>query len=231
MKNEKLVMVIGKDQETTKKFQKILEASDLKADTVEANGKLPEKLSPAEYDLVLLEADAFGTGLSGAVKKLKDLAPLVPTAVYYSLMDEQSLISGYEHGVDDFIPASSSPNLLAPELKAMIRLSKSREALRKQIIVVGPFSYNCSTLQLYKNGVEIILTAKENAIVKLFLDNEGAFLSKATIYRLIWGSDVPNDNAVTVYINRIRSKIEDHPKKPKYLRTTRRQGYCFSIPK
>lgn len=96
-------------------------------------------------------------------------------------------------------------------------------------LTAGPFSYNASTLRFYKNGGEISLSAKENAMVKLFFDNVGRVFSKAELYALIWGNSVIDENAIMVYINRIRKKIEDDPAHPVYLRTVRGAGYKFSV--
>ncbi|MBQ9429053.1 MAG: winged helix-turn-helix domain-containing protein [Clostridia bacterium] len=93
----------------------------------------------------------------------------------------------------------------------------------------GPFGYNTSTLRFYKNGVEIPLSAKENALVKLLFDHRGQVFSKADLYTLIWGNDMIDENAIMVYVNRIRRKIEDDPAHPVYLRTVRGAGYRFVI--
>ena len=66
------------------------------------------------------------------------------------------------------------------------------------------FRYNNSTLRFYKNGTEIVLSSKENAIMKLFLDNVNRIFSKDMIYELVWGEAIIDENAIMVYINRLR---------------------------
>lgn len=97
------------------------------------------------------------------------------------------------------------------------------------MITAGPFTYNTSTLHLYKNGTEIPLSAKENAMMKLFIDNVNRIFSKDMIYDLIWGEAVIDENAIMVYINRLRQKIEDDPSKPQFIRNVRGVGYRFTI--
>lgn len=81
----------------------------------------------------------------------------------------------------------------------------------------------------FKDGAEIPLSSKENAIMKLFIDNVGRILAKDMIYDLIWGSSIVDENAIMVYINRLRQKIEDDPGNPRYIQTVRGLGYRFVV--
>ena len=93
----------------------------------------------------------------------------------------------------------------------------------------GPFAYNTSTLRLYKNGREISLSAKENAMMKLFMDNVNRIFSKDMLYDLIWGEVVIDENAIMVYVSRLRQKIEDDPANPKFIQNVRGIGYRFVV--
>ncbi|MBQ7660772.1 MAG: winged helix-turn-helix transcriptional regulator [Clostridia bacterium] len=104
-----------------------------------------------------------------------------------------------------------------------------KEFAAAAVRTAGPFSYNTSTLRFYKNGEEISLSAKENALVKLFFDHPGRVFSKAELYTLIWGNDVIDENAIMVYINRIRGKMEDDAAHPTYVQTVRGAGYRFVV--
>ena len=97
------------------------------------------------------------------------------------------------------------------------------------IITAGPFTYNTSTLRFYKNDVEIPLSSKENSMIKLFIDNVDHIFSKDMIYSVIWGETIIDENAIMVYVNRLRQKIEDDPSTPKYLITVRGLGYRFTV--
>ena len=93
----------------------------------------------------------------------------------------------------------------------------------------APFTYNTSTLRLYKHQQEIPLSAKENAMMKLFMDNINRIFPKDMIYELIWGETIVDENAIMVYVNRLRQKIEDDPAKPKFIQTVRGLGYRFVV--
>ena len=92
-----------------------------------------------------------------------------------------------------------------------------------------PFMYNTSTLRLYKNGEELNLTSKENAMMKLFIDNVNRIFSKDMIYEMVWGDSVIDENAIMVYINRLRQKVEDDPSHPKFIQNVRGLGYKFVV--
>ena len=98
----------------------------------------------------------------------------------------------------------------------------------EDIITAGPFTYNTGTLRFYKNGDEIVLSSKENAMMKLFMDNVDRIFSRSRLYDLIWGGSIVDENTVMVYISRLRAKIEDDPAKPKYIQTVRGLGYRFA---
>ena len=116
-------------------------------------------------------------------------------------------------------------------MSGMVSRDRSRSSVSDDnpVIEVGPFTYDTHTLRFYKDGVEIPLSAKENAMVKLFIDNVGRIFSKDMIYSMIWGETIIDENAIMVYVNRLRQKIEDDPSEPQYIQTVRGLGYKFTV--
>ena len=104
-----------------------------------------------------------------------------------------------------------------------------RGGMGGNVITAGPFRYHTSTLRFYKNNQEIILTSRENAMMKLFLDNVNRVFSKEMLYELIWGEAIVDENAIMVYINRLRQKIEENPSQPQFIQTVRGLGYRFTV--
>ena len=119
--------------------------------------------------------------------------------------------------------------VLGAKVKAMIRRNQDNISGSSSVITVGPFLYDTHTLRLYKHGEEIILSSKENAMMKLFLDNINRIFSRKMIYEMVWGETIVDENAIMVYINRLRQKIEDDPSKPRYIQTVRGLGYRFVV--
>uniref|UniRef100_UPI00117A0076 response regulator transcription factor n=1 Tax=Klebsiella pneumoniae TaxID=573 RepID=UPI00117A0076 len=89
-----------------------------------------------------------------------------------------------------------NPIVLGAKVKALIRRSKGSRGESDAVISAGPFRYNTSTLRFYKNGEEIILSSKENAMMKLFLDNVNRIFSRDMIYELVWGHAIIDENAI-----------------------------------
>ena len=136
--------------------------------------------------------------------------------------------NGLGIGADDYITKPFNPVILGAKVKAMIRRMKGGTD-NENLLRAGPFTYNTSTLRLTKNDKEIVLTGKENAMMKLFLDNPGRVFSRNLLYDLIWGNSLVDDNAIMVYINRLRQKIEDEPENPGFIQTIRGIGYRFVV--
>ena len=126
-------------------------------------------------------------------------------------------------------PGSFNPVTLGAKVKALIRRSRNHLPGVDSVIAAGPFQYNTSTLRFYKNGREILLSSKENAMMKLFIDNVNRIFSKDMLYDLIWGEAIIDENAIMVYVNRLRQKIEEDPSNPKYIQTVRGLGYRFVV--
>lgn len=83
-------------------------------------------------------------------------------------------------------------------------------------------------MRFYRNGEELTLSARESAILLLFLRHPNQVFTKEMIYEQVWGNSViVDDNAIMVYINRLRSKIEDDKQKPRHIVTVRGLGYRF----
>lgn len=140
----------------------------------------------------------------------------------------QDILYGLRIGADDYVQQPFDPILCAARIQSILR--RCRGALpgcNSACILSGPFSYNTHTLRLFKDQQEIHLSSTENALFKLFISNPNRIFSREVLYDLVWGHSAVDDNAIMVYISRLRRKIEDDPAKPRYLQTVRGLGYRF----
>ena len=118
--------------------------------------------------------------------------------------------------------------MLGAKVKALIRRSKNLSPDSPDELECGPFSYNTSTMRFYKDGGEIFLSSKESSLMLLFMKHPGQVFTKEMIYEHVWGNTIAvDDNAIMVYINRLRSKIEKDRQKSAHIMTVRGLGYRF----
>ena len=123
---------------------------------------------------------------------------------------------------------SFRPQILGAKVKALIRRSKSFSQENNQQISCGPFLCDTTTMRFYKSNVELNLSEKERSLLLLFVRHPQQVFTKDMIYEQIWGNLIAvDDNAIMVYINRLRSKIEDNARTPQHIITIRGVGYRF----
>lgn len=135
---------------------------------------------------------------------------------------------GLSLGADDYVTKPFRPQILGAKVKALIRRSKSFSQENNQQISCGPFLCDTTTMRFYKSNVELNLSEKERSLLLLFVRHPQQVFTKDMIYEQIWGNLIAvDDNAIMVYINRLRSKIEDNARTPQHIITIRGVGYRF----
>ena len=224
------VLVVDDDKAILTMLHKALKSNGIENDLAISGEAALELLSVNKYDLILLDINMRGINGFEVIQRIRARGLTTPVMVVSGRKEDQDALYGLEIGADDYIIKPFNPVTLVAKAKALIR--RSREASpqsRSNIIEAGPFTYNTSTLRFYKNGTEIPLSAKENSMIKLFIDNVDHIFSKDMIYSVIWGETIIDENAIMVYVNRLRQKIEDDPSNPKYLITVRGLGYRFTV--
>ncbi len=184
-------------------------------------------LKQKNYDLILL--DILMPDMDGfeVVRILRSQQIHTPIIMLSGKSEEYNAVLGLGLGADDYITKPFSVALLISKSKALIRRNQVYSNKSEQKLIAGPFSYDPFNFHAYKNGEELSLTAKELSLFKYFLENPGRVFTKEQLYRQIWQDNVIDDNTIMVYIKRIRSKIEDTPKQPHYLKTVWGLGYQF----
>jgi DNA-binding response OmpR family regulator len=224
------VLVVDDDKTILTMLHKALRNSSIDADLAISGEAALELLNHNKYDLILLDINMRGINGFEVIQRLRTKGLSTPVMVVSGRKEDQDALYGLEIGADDYITKPFNPVTLVAKAKALIRRSRSSSPQSgNNIIKAGPFTYNTSTLRFYKNDVEIPLSSKENSMMKLFIDNVDHIFSKDMIYSVIWGETIIDENAIMVYVNRLRQKIEDDPSTPKYLITVRGLGYRFTV--
>lgn len=223
------VLIVDDDQAILTMLNKVIRSNGLETDSVTSGEGALKKIGEETYDLILLDVNMHGMDGFDVLKVIRQRGIKVPVILVSGRKEDYDALYGLEIGADDYVTKPFNPVTLGAKVKALIRRSKDYLPGASSVIQAYPFTYNTSTLRLYKNGVEIPLTSKENAMMKLFIDNVNHIFSKDMLYDLVWGEAIIDENAVMVYVNRLRQKIEDDPSNPKYLQNIRGLGYRFVV--
>ena len=224
-----LVLIVDDDESVRTTLFKVIRSNGLDAELASSGEQALQMVRKKQYDLILLDVNMNGMDGFAVVQQLRSQGIKTPVIIVSGRKEDYDTLYGLDIGADDYVTKPFNPIVLGAKVKALIRRSKGSISGAESIIAAGPFRYNSSTLRFYKNGTEIMLSSKENAIMKLFMDNVNRIFPKDMLYNLIWGESIVDENAVMVYINKLRQKIEDDPGKPKYIQTVRGLGYRFVV--
>ena len=223
------VLIVDDDEAVQTMLYKVIRSNGLQAQTASSGEQALKLLAVREYDLILLDVNMHGIDGFEVVQRLRSRGVRTPIIIVSGRQEDYDTLYGLDIGADDYVTKPFNPVVLGAKVKALIRRSRGSVAGSSPVITAGPFQYHTSTLRFYKNDQEIVLSSKENAIMKLFIDNVNRIFSKDMIYDLVWGEAIIDENAIMVYINRLRQKIEDDPAKPRYIQTVRGLGYRFVV--
>lgn len=180
------------------------------------------------YDLVIL--DLMLPKISGleVMKRIRKES-VVPIIILSAKDTESDKIFGLGLGADDYITKPFSLTEVLARVKANLRRTTQYSSGGETTSVclgLGDLEMNLESHTVHKNGLAVDLTAKEYEILRLLLSNPKKVYTKAQLYSFIWQDDYLGDeNAVNVHISRLRTKIEDDPRKPKYILTVWGIGY------
>ncbi len=182
-------------------------------------------LREQKFDLCLFDLtlpDGSGYELCRTARERWDIPILILTACD----DEVNVVMGLELGADDYITKPFRLRELQARIKTVLRRYRKDTGARN-IIELEHIRINTMDAKVYKHGQEVILTALEYRLLLTFANNEGRVLSRNQLLEGIWdvAGDFVNDNTLTVYIKRLRDKLEEDPQNPAIIKTVRGLGY------
>lgn len=180
-----------------------------------------QKFAVIILDVMLPEMDGFATFQH--LRKLAD-TPVIMLTARGDLTDK---VLGLEMGIDDYLPKPFEPRELVARLKALIRRSQ-KNPQQPNLLKSGELELDLKAHSAKLAGTDIGLSTLEFHLLKLFMSNPGQVLSRDKLLDSLRGIDWEAYNrSVDVAVSRVRQKLSDSAKSPKFLRTVWGDGYCF----
>lgn len=180
-------------------------------------------LEEQHFSLALLDLslpDGNGFAIFEQIKRVSDIPVIFVTAAD----DEGNTVKGLEMGADDYITKPFRVRELLARIKTVMRRTQNAP---ETTLSIGSVTIDATKAKVYKAGVEIVLTALEYRLLLIFAHNKGQVLTRSRILESLWdvAGNFVNDNTLTVYIKRLREKLEDNWQEPKVILTVRGIGY------
>ena len=183
-------------------------------------------ISENDFSLYILDLTLPDGNGYNVCKKIKEKGDL-PVIFLTAYDDEVNVVMGFDLGADDYITKPFRVKELLLRIKSVLR--RYNKDFSDGILKYRDLSVNTNEAKVYKGDNEVILTAMEYRLLLILLNNRGNVLSRNRLLENIWDvvGDFVEDNTLTVYIKRLRDKIEEDPANPKYIKTVRGLGYII----
>lgn len=216
------ILLVEDDIAIIEALQKFLQSENFKTYTANGQRQAEEILESKTPQLLLVDLslnDGDGFGVCNAAKKRN-----IPVIFLTASGDELSVVRGLDMGADDYIAKPFRPRELLSRINRVLR---QYEGTSKNVALGSGVIADTEKGIVTKNGEALELTALEYKLLSVFINNRGLLISRNKLLEDIWdiGGDFVNDNTLTVYIKRLREKIEDDPQNPTIIKTMRGLGY------
>lgn len=216
------IFLVEDDKAIAKNLMLLLRSEGFAVTHAPTRGEALDALAGNQFDLALVDIslpDGNGFTVCTAVKEIQDIPVIFLTASG----DEASVVTGLNMGADDYVTKPFRPRELIARIKAALRKNGRFGAAFE----VGGLHVDTASGIVKKNGVEVFLSALEYCLLLIFIGSPASIITRGRLLDELWDAagEFVNDNTLTVYIKRLREKIEDDPGDPKIILTVRGTGY------
>lgn len=216
------ILLVEDDGQIASYLGELLRAEGFDTQIAGSKKEASECLLIQAFDLVLLDVslpDGNGFSICAEIKKEYEIPVIFLTASG----DEYSVVAGLDMGADDYIAKPFRPRELISRIRSVLRRCKKEQ----RILNCGDLKVNVSSATVTKGEKELFLSALEYRLLLILLQNKGQILTRNQLLEEIWDAsgEYVNDNTLSVYMKRLREKIEENPQSPRLLHTIRGIGY------
>ena len=220
--NNPQILIVEDEAVTRNMLKNIFEAEGYQVFEATDGSQMHEVLEQQTINLVIMDINLPGKNGLMLARELRETTE-VALMFLTGRDNEIDKILGLEIGADDYITKPFRPKELLSRIKNVLR----RHAGHQTIILLDDIQVDTEKAIVKKKDTIINLSALEYKLLTLFIDHRGKLLTRDQLLDEIWNiaGDFVNDNTVTVYIKRLREKIENDPTNPKIIKTVRGLGY------
>lgn len=224
----KRIFFVEDDQSLIKGLSFALAKQGYETDIARTKLEAEKLWSDGKYDLVILDVSLPDGSGYDICKKIRQTSK-TPIIFLTAADEETDVIMGLDIGGDDYITKPFKLSIFLSRVNALLRRSSNFEQPNTELSSNG-IKADLLTRKVCKNGTEIDLTAGEYKLLCLFMENPNIVLSPEQILSRLWDCDENyiDNSTLTVYIRRLRKKIEDDPADPQNIVTVRRMGYKWN---
>ena len=217
------ILVVDDDDGIRSLVKKYLNENNFLISTAENAEDAKKKIELIKFDLIILDIMMPGkSGLEFIQENKKKLE--TPIILLTAKGEPSERIEGLEIGADDYLPKPFEPKELILRIKNI--LNKTKKISQKRVIEFDKIKIDLNKLIILKNNKEFKINNTEKIILEKMINNPGKTFSRENIGTII---NLDKERSIDVIITRLRKKIEDDPKNPKFLQTMRGSGYVLWI--
>lgn len=221
------LLVVDDDERIRGLLQKFLVRHGFFVSVARDGAQARRLLSGLEFDMIVM--DVMMPGEDG-ISLTRDLRQKMTTPILLLTArgETASRIEGLEAGADDYLAKPFEPKELLLRINAILRrVPQVRVDAAPKVLHLGSARYDIDRGELWRGPDPVRLTATEAALMRIFSAQPGTAISREKLVNDLGRDDAAQERAVDVQITRLRRKIEDDPKQPRYLQTVRGEGYML----
>jgi len=220
------ILLVDDDRKIRELLQEYLRSQGIDADMAESALAARKMMAEHDYSLLVVDImmpDENGIEFTRNIKKESNIPILMLTAKG----EVADRIAGLESGADDYLSKPFEPKELYLRIMNLVgRAEKQLSSGNGSIVLFGQFEFNLENHALSKDGERIFLSSTESELLNVLCSNANIPIDR---FELATKFNGISERSVDVQITRLRKKIEDDPKEPKFLQTSRGKGYVFRV--
>ena len=220
------ILIVEDDAAIVDALQALLRTEGHETACAARQDEAVELLREKPFDLALLDVTLpQGSGFA-VCAAARDIAPGMPVIFLTASDDEFSTVAGLDMGAADYIAKPFRARELLARINAAARLARA-QATHDERLALGDVAIDLSTASVRKGERDVSLSALEYRLLLMFAQNQGRLVTRDAVRDALWdaGGEYVTDNAISVYVKRLREKVEDDPASPRLITTVRGLGY------